>query len=189
MYNKLFLASGFESKNQRSNALLLRLSVFKKISNKFEFGIIDKINSSEFLDNRNYQISQHYLETSISFLKTTNFRSSIVYRYAEKASNYLLVNNTSFFNQVNFDIQYNAPNKGFFSGKIAAINVLFNQDKNTPLALEVLEGLSSGLNFIFNFSFQTIIAKNIQLNTLYEMRVSPDKSIVHTGNISIRAFF
>ena len=73
--------------------------------------------------------------------------------------------------------------------KVSMISVLFNQDKNSPLALEILEGLSNGFNLIGNMSFQTVIAKNLQLNLIYETRVSPDKTVVHTGNISIRANF
>ena len=75
------------------------------------------------------------------------------------------------------------------SSKISYIKVLSNSETYNPLAIEVLEGLSNGLNIIYNFSLQTVLSKNIQLSANYELRVSPQKTVVHVGNIAIRAFF
>ncbi|MEI6346549.1 MAG: hypothetical protein WCP69_01260 [Bacteroidota bacterium] len=188
-FNKLFLVSGFETRNQTSNSVVIRFAPLRKFSQKIDIGLIDKSLASEYFDNRNYQIKQNYIDASISFLKSTNFRTSLSYRYNEKESSFLNEINTSFFNHATIDFQYNIPNKGMINTKVSMISVLFNQDKNSPLALEILEGLSNGFNLIGNMSFQTVIAKNLQLNLIYETRVSPDKTVVHTGNISIRANF
>ncbi len=188
-YNKLFLANGFENKSNKSNAIILRSSMLKKISLKIDGGLSNRSTGSELLINRNYKIDNKYIETSVSYLRSTNFRTSVSYRYTEKHATITSSKQTSFFNQANADIQINIPKKGMISSKISCINVLYNGETNNPLAIEILEGLSNGLNVIYNFSLQTILSKNIQLNANYELRVSPQKTVVHVGNIAIRAFF
>jgi len=188
-YNKLFLTSGFETKALISNAIILRSSVLKKLSIKSEFGRMDKKSGSELLLNRNYSIASQYIENTISYLRSSNFRTSLSYKYMEKTSALNSEQSTSFFNQANIELQYNLPKKGVLMSKLSFIDIRFNQSVNSPLAIELLEGLSNGKNVIYTMSFQTVISKNIQLNTSYEFRLSADNSVVQVGNISIRAFF
>jgi hypothetical protein len=188
-FNKLFLTSGFETKALVSNAIILRSSVLKKLSLKSEFGWMDKKSGSELLQNRNYSIASQYLENTISYLRSSNFRTSLSYKYTEKRSVLNSASSTSFFNQANVELQYNLPKKGVLMSKLSLIDIRFNQNENSPLAVELLEGLSNGKNVIYTLSFQTVVAKNIQLNTSYEFRLSADNSVVQVGNISLRAFF
>lgn len=188
-YNKLFLTSGFENKSQQSNSLILRSGLFKKIMIKIDFGRIDKKSATEILLNRNYQIVNNYIEHSLSFLRSSDFRIGLSYKYSEKNANAVPSVNKAFFNQANVDIQYNLPKKGVIASKFSFINVQFVQNENSPLSLEILQGLSNGKNFTCSLSFQTVISKNIQLNSNYELRISSSNSVVQIGNISIRAFF
>lgn len=188
-YNRIFLSSGFENRNNLSNSIIFRSSPLKKIAIKIDVSKGDKTSGSEVLLNRNYTINLQHIETTLTFLKSTNFRSSISYKYSEKISDNFTQKNPTYFNISNINIQLNIPKKGVISSKLSAISIHSHQQGNTPMAIEVLEGLSEGLNLIFNLNFQTVISKNIQLNSSYEMRVSPQKNIVHVGNISIRAFF
>lgn len=188
-FNKMFLTSGFETKALISNALILRSGVLKKISLKSEVGQLDKKTGSELLLNRNYAITHLYTEHTFSYLQSSNFRTSLSYKYMEKRSDINAQQFTSFFNQANVEIQYNLPKKGVLVSKLSFINVLFKQNENSPIAIEILEGLTNGKNIIYTMSFQTVISKNIQLNSTYEFRISSTNSIVQVGNISIRAFF
>ncbi len=188
-FNKIFLTSGFETKDVISNAIILRSNALKKVSIKSEFGVANKKSGSEQLLNRNYLIFSQYIENTISYLQSSNFRTSLSYKYMEKTSTLNSQLSTSFFNQANIEVQYNFPNKGVLLSKLSFIDILFNQSENSPLAVEILEGLSNGKNVIYTLSFQTVISKNIQLNTSYEFRLSATNSIVQVGNISIRAYF
>ncbi len=188
-YNKMLLAGGFENRNVFSNNFVIRSSPFKKISTKIDFGLTDKSSHSEILANRNYSIFVQQIETTISYLRTTNFRSTLSYKYLDKKATNNIGTSPIFFNQFNFEVQVNIPKKGVVASKISAINVKSQLLNSSPMTIELLEGLTDGLNIIYNLNFQTLISKNIQLNATYEMRLSSEKNIVHVGNISVRAFF
>jgi hypothetical protein len=189
LYNKIFLSSGYENRNAVSNGIILRTTPLKKIAIKIDLSKSGKSTGSELLKNRNYTIDLQHIETTITYLSSSNFRSSISYKYAEKIANNFTEKFPSFFNTGNIDMQLNIPKRGVISSKLSAISIHNHQEGNTPMSIEVLEGLTEGVNLIFNLNLQTVISKNIQLNSSYEMRVSPQKNIVHVGNISIRAFF
>lgn len=188
-YSKIFLNSGFENKSSKANTLIIRSALLKKINAKVEGGIINKLTGSEQLKNRNYGIDHHFVETNISYLKNLNFRLSIGFKYTEKTAKILTNQNISYFNQANMDLQLNIPKRGMISSKLSLIDIKYNQEANNPLSIEILEGLSNGTNIIYNITLQTILSKNIQLNANYELRISPQKNMVHVGNISVRAFF
>jgi len=188
-YNKLFLTSGYENKSQQSNSLILRSALFKKIMIKIDCGRIEKKSTTEILLNRNYQIVNNYIEPALSYLRSSNFRIGLSYKYSEKNASSIPSINKAFFNQANFDLQYNLPKRGVIASKFSFINVQFVQNENSPLTLEILQGLSNGKNFTYSLSFQTVISKNIQLNSNYELRISSSNTVVQNGNISIRAFF
>lgn len=188
-YNKVMLAGGFENRGGVLNSFILRTSPLKKLSIKVDVGLNNKNTHSEMLQNRNYSIFIQHIETSISYLRSANFRSALSFKYSDKKATSSVGTSPLFFNQFNIDLQLNIPKRGVVASKISAINIKSSQLNNSPMAIELLEGLTNGLNLICNLNFQTLISKNIQLNAIYEMRVSAQKNIVHVGNISVRAFF
>ncbi len=60
---------------------------------------------------------------------------------------------------------------------------------NTPLAYEMLEGLKTGSNATWNLSYQRNISNNLQLNLVYDGRVSPGTKVIHVGSVQLRAYF
>ena len=52
----------------------------------------------------------------------------------------------------------------------------------------MMDGLKTGKNMIWGFTYQRTLSNNLQLNLTYEGRSSTGKTI-HTGGAQIRAYF
>ena len=79
--------------------------------------------------------------------------------------------------------------RGLFTSAFNLVHIDFNQQENTPLAYEMLEGLKAGINYTWNASIQRNISSALQLSFNYEGRKSEGVGIIHTGGVQARAFF
>jgi hypothetical protein len=53
----------------------------------------------------------------------------------------------------------------------------------------MLEGLRSGANYTWNFSYQRSVSRNLQLSLQYNGRKSENNRTIHSGGMELRAFF
>ena len=79
--------------------------------------------------------------------------------------------------------------KGSFSGRFVYINIDYNAALNSSIAFEMLEGLKTGNNFTWGFTYQRKVAKNLQVNFNYNGRKSEESKTIHSGGMELRAFF
>lgn len=65
----------------------------------------------------------------------------------------------------------------------------FNGSSNSPLGFQILNGLSAGDNYLWNFNLRTLISKNIQITIGYEGRKIPELAVIHIGRAEARYLF
>ena len=122
------------------------------------------------------------------FRSSSNFRWILTYKYAEK-ENQVSESEQLFFTLISSEITYNVTNKGVLNWKVSFVKNVFNGNQNQSIAFEMMDGLSDGINFLTSLNIQTNIGQNLQLNANYEGRLSETSKMIHTGNISLRAYF
>ena len=162
--------------------------MFKKLTSRTDFGFGEKQYQSDQFASRNNKIKHLSVEESANFLFSTNFRWILTYKYAEK-ENQVSESEQLFFTLISSEITYNVTNKGVLNWKVSFVKNVFNGNQNQSIAFEMMDGLSDGINFLTSLNIQTNIGQNLQLNANYEGRLSETSKMIHTGNISLRAYF
>lgn len=186
--SKMFLTGGFENRKFENINNIFRLVLFKKLTSRTDFGFGEKQYQSDQFASRNNKIKHLSVEESANFLFSTNFRWILTYKYAEK-ENQVSESEQLFFTLISSEITYNVTNKGVLNWKVSFVKNVFNGNQNQSIAFEMMDGLSDGINFLTSLNIQTNIGQNLQLNANYEGRLSETSKMIHTGNISLRAYF
>jgi hypothetical protein len=184
--NKTLNISGFERSNVSSWIISGRYTIKNAFTLKSEYqnGWITK--SSEYLQNRNYQLYYNSIEGGIDY-QQTKLRLTLLAKYAQKINKQ--GDEQSYAYNVGFEFSYNMPKRGTVLLKTTYYYILFEGISSSSAAYEMLEALSPGSNGIVNFIYQTRLWDNLQLNLVYEGRISESVKMRHTGSIELRAYF
>ncbi len=186
--SKMFLTGGFEKRLYENFNNVLRIVFFKKITSKTDIGIGEKQYFSDQFSVRNNKIKHHSLDQSSNILFSNNFRWVLGYKYSEKKNETNQMEKL-FSTTISSELSYNITNKGILNWKVSLIKNDFHGNPNQSIAFEMMEGLVDGVNFITSINIQTNLGQNLQLNGNYEARFSETSKIIHTGNITLRAYF
>jgi len=188
--NKNLNVNGFELSQHSSWIFAGRCNIKKMFTLKSEYqnGWISR--SSEYLQNRNYQIYFNSIEGSISYQYKTAFKLTALHKYTQKVNKN--GNEQSYNNNSTLELTYTMPKKGSLLLKASYYYILFNGEQSSPASYEMLEALSPGNNGIINLMYQTTLFQNLQLNLSYEGRIVPigdTYKMKHLGSVELRAYF
>ncbi len=185
--NKILLSNGFDSRKKTIHGLRLRwqfLSDFT-IQNYYEIG--KKKYSSEFFSTKNYHLETASNEVKIQYQPGFKTKIELNYTYSEKDN--ILSTEKSFSNIIGTEINYAVAKKGNLLTQGNYVNIRYNSDPNTSIAYEMLKGLKPGNNATWSFMFQWKLAKYLEMNIIYNGRISENINAIHTGSLQLRAFF
>jgi len=181
--------TGAQSRENKYNELHGRFNLTTKwmIEDDEKFG--DDISSSNYFTNNNFNILYYISQPKLSYQPSTSFRVSVLYTFTDKINSPELGEGQSFQENYGTELKYNVLKKGSLLANFNYVKITFNESPNTPLGLEMLQGLNVGNNFTWGVTYQCNISQNIQLNLLYNGRSSQGSNIVNTGSVQVRAFF
>lgn len=184
---KNLLTNGYESRKLIQREWRSRYNINRIYSVEGKYSISDRENGSEFFDNRNYLIKTNELEPKFIYQPSVRFRISTSIIYAEKVNSF--GTEKSFNRSATTELRFNDAGKGTFSMQLSYIDIRFNAAENSPLAFEMLDGLTAGGNTTWEVFWQRNLANNLQLNLNYNGRKSENLRTIHTGGMQLRAFF
>ncbi|KKK65173.1 hypothetical protein LCGC14_2976800, partial [marine sediment metagenome] len=87
------------------------------------------------------------------------------------------------------ELRYSIVNKGILTARVNYVHLAYNDDPNSPVGYEMLQGLLPGHNGTWTVLFQRSITGGIELNLEYSGRVSENQDVIHTGGLQVRANF
>jgi len=188
--SKVYLANGFESRNNSSHKLKVRWNFAKM----FTFGTVGEYGwrsvLSDFFSTNNYNISYYEVEPELVFQPGTKFRVRTKFKYTDKL-NRLGDGGTqqAILRDAGVDAKYNILQRGSVNATFNFISITYDGPTGNTVEFELLEGLKAGLNFTWSVFAQMRVGKNMQVNVQYSGRKSGDNKPVHTGTMQVRAFF
>jgi hypothetical protein len=185
--NKNLNVNGFELSQNSSWIFSGRCNIKKMfiIKSEYQNGWITR--TSEYLQNRNYQIYFNNIEGSFSYQYKTAFKLTVLHKYSQKTNKY--DDERSYNNNSTLELNYTMPQKGSIMLRASYYYILFNGDDSSPASYEMLEALSPGNNGIINLIYQTTLWQNLQLNISYEGRIGDSYKMKHLGSLELRAYF
>lgn len=186
--SKVLLTNGFDTRLNTFHDLQLRWNLSKYFNVRITNVLGRKKTSSDYAAGRNYFIEYFQTTPVFSYQPNSAFRIAVNTKFSQKENNSELSEKAT-IRDVGFDLRFNQVKKGSFSGRFNYINIDYNAALNSSIAFEMLEGLKTGNNFTWGFTYQRKVAKNLQVNFTYNGRKSEDSKTIHSGGMELRAFF
>jgi hypothetical protein len=190
--NKNMLYYGMETNQMNINQLIARGKPHKNVTLKIDYTYSDKKNFSAYFSSKDYNIISHNVTPSIQVQHGNNIFWGALYTFQNK-------NNISGLEKMgahdaSAEFSYRITNRGNISAKLQYKYIDFKPESNnsymqSAVSYEMLEGLQSGNNILWNVGFQTNITEFLQLDLRYEGRASEGVKTVHTGLMQLKAFF
>ena len=186
---KQFLNSGFEWKQNDRQQIISRFGFSKRVNLVVEAELSSKQNRNAFFENRNYNYSSRIIRPELFYQTIKGFRFGTYYKYTEAINAPEFGDDQAYIGETGVEIRYFIINKGNIDFKMASHNINFIGNANSPLAFDILNGLSNGKNLTWNVSFGGKTKSNIQLNISYEGRKTETYKTVHIGRAEARYIF
>ncbi len=186
---KQFLNSGFEWKQFDKNQIVARLGFGKRFSLVVDAERSLKQNKNQFFENRNYKYSADIVYPELFYQTAKGIRVGTYYKYTEAINAIEFGGDQAYINEYGLEFRYFIINKGNIDAKLSSHAISFTGDVNTPLAFDVLNGLSKGQNLTWKINFGGKARGNIQINLSYEGRKTPVFKAVHIGRAEARYIF
>jgi len=185
--NKILLTNGFDERKKEINGIQLRWKFISDftIQNYFEKGT--KTYESEFFSSKNYQIENISNEFKIQYQPGFQTKIEINYTYTDKVNS--LSTEQSYSHNIGAEINYSITKKGNLLVKGNYLNINYNSDPNSSIAYEMLQALKPGHNATWNIMFQRKLTGYLEMNIIYNGRVSENIKTIHTGSMQLRAYF
>jgi hypothetical protein len=187
--NKSLLTNGFESRQLRNNIVSARWNLTKIYTVQLKSESGTKSNKAEFFSTRDYVIDFTEIEPKFSVQPGVAFRATLLFNSLIKENVFGELGEKTVQNTGGIELKYSSVKKGIVSARFNVIQIDYNAELNTPVAYEMLDGLSPGTNFTWGLSFQRNLSNNIQVNINYDGRKSEGVAPIHVGSVQARAYF
>lgn len=191
--NKMLLTYGYETRVLHDWMFKGRLNIdrtflldvgLKKGDNRL-------VSSNPTFGNRNYAIQYWSAEPKISFMRKTDLRTSVSYKFMKK-QNMEGELEEAMVHSLQADLKYNLLQRSSLQTKFTLSDISFQTpigkaQTQSPVAYLMLEGLLPGKNYLWNIDLTHLLSSSLELNIQYEGRKPGTGRMVHVGRAAIRA--
>ncbi|MDZ4667001.1 MAG: hypothetical protein SGJ00_03865 [bacterium] len=187
--SKMFQTNGFESRNKSDYSFGGRYNLNANWTLSGAYVVGDKAYFSQIFSSNNYRFSYTEIKPKISYQFLQTWRLSLDYALQQSLNKAEYGGDKSEVNQVGTELRYSFVKIGVLTFKYSYYQVQFNGNINSPLAYDMLQGLSIGKNQLWSLSVQQRIGQNLQINLSYDGRKSGLIPVIHTGKMEARYLF
>ncbi len=187
--NRVALSDGYEEHGQTQYYFRLRWNITPHLNFLQTMTDGRQFSASKIYPTRNYDIQFIKTEPQLSWFVGSDLRFSLAYKYNNGVNILKEQGETARSHDFSLETAFNRSATMQIRSKISIINVAYQGDANTPVQFALLEGLQNGKNYLWNFSIERALQKNVQLSLNYEGRKTGDTGVVHVGRAQVRASF
>ncbi len=193
--SKLSLVSSIENRGFESQFIRIRNAIYKNLDFILEISQDRKeagslaFGQEELSQARTIDIESRRIKPQINYRPSQKIRFIGSYQAIRKNQ---LLNTMDNLNSQEFTLNtsYRQASKSSWDNSLSFVKVALNtNDPNSYVALELLEGLKAGNNFIWRSAFTKRLASNVDLILNYEGRKTGENRPVHTGRAQVKATF
>lgn len=179
---------GFESQRTIEHQFQWRWMFLENWIWNSQVGTRERANASEGFEARSYDFTETRTEQKVTFQPGRQWKLSFIAGFKNSVNESELSEELSALS-TGLEFNYNVASKALVTAQLNLIRNDYSGASNTPVAYAMLEGLQPGQNATWNATLQSNIAKHLQLNILYDGRVSENVPATHTGSVQLKAFF
>lgn len=190
-FNKKFLyTNGYEGRSDEEFNTSIRWNIDRKYNLKLSTINARRLNRSDYLAGRNYDVNEYRIGPSFSWQPKPTFRFTGTYNVGLKnSSNSAELPTQTRLNEMIAELKVGRASRYSMNASLKYSNVLYNGDEFTPLGYEMLQGLRPGDNLSWQVGWQQKLIAGLQLNLFYEGRKPDGRAIIHSGRASVSALF
>jgi len=185
--NKALLSNGFEMSETNSHRLVLWFGIVKNLSARIEGDKFSRASTSQYFESKNYTVTGMEPQISIKYEGIKDLTLETIFKIInsesekreEKSSGQSIVLQTN----------YSFPGRSSVSSKISMVKIDFTGNPDSPVGYEMLKGLQSGTNWVWEAMFRQKLSRYLEMELTYSGRMLNSGKIVHTGSMQARALF
>lgn len=185
--NKNQLTNGIESRSYIYNTIQFRWNINNSLTILDDIKNAVKTYNSEYFEEKNYLINTISNNGTIRFQPSIRFRINLNYEYSEKSNAEDF--QKAYINNTGLEFKYNKVKKGNILLTISYINIKYNDDVNSSISYEMLEGFKPGHNGSWSVMYKQNLSKSLQMSINYNGRASENSKIIHLASVQLRAYF
>lgn len=184
---KQLLTQGFERRKFTQNGFRFNWKIgnTNQLSNRVDLGK-KKLNNESFTD-KNYSIDEIKNELQAKFQPSIQFQFGLNYTFNDKENS--LANEKSSTHNIGAECNYGFKKSAKIMATVNFLTVDYNEDSNSSIAYEMLEGFLPGNNTTWSLGYNQQLSKLFQLSISYNGRSSEIGKTIHVGNVEVRAYF
>ncbi len=187
---KYLYTNGFESRDDEEVNLTIRWNINRVYNLKLRSLSATRLNRSDYLAGRNYDIKDYKIGPSFSWQPKPTFRLTGSYAMGIKNSyNSSEKPGQATLNEIIGELKMGLASKYMLNATAKFSKVAYDGNELTPLGYEMLQGLRPGDNFSWSVGWQQRLLNGLQINLFYEGRKPEGVAIIHSGRASISALF
>ena len=146
------------------------------------------VSNVENYPSRNFEIISNQIAPKVSYLFNKNASLDLFFEWQNK-QNKLLGLESLYQNKAGISFNFSSEKRITLNGEFAFFNNKFSGNEFSPVAFQILEGLQAGKNSTWRLLIQKNITDYLDININYLGRKSEGLSVIHNGNIQLRAYF
>lgn len=185
--NKTLLTYGLESQSWKRHILSTRWSITPSLTTQWRFTTGNRNYFSGINDGRTYDFAHYSVAPSISYIHHQNYRLTTTFTRENKQNLVEYGGEKALLNYATAELRFSFKKLGSLQASFTYSHINFNGDDKTAVSLIMLDALKNGHNALWNFQWNTMIMKGIEMSILYEGRKPAGMPLIHTGNMTIRA--
>jgi len=143
--------------------------------------------SEDFVE-KNYDLKGYQVAPKISYLFSKNTSLDFFYEFQNK-ENQIGDLETLVQNRLGTSFSFAGEKKVTLNGEFSFYQNKFNGNEFSSVGFQMLEGLQEGQNLVWKLLLQKNLTQFLDVNLNYQGRKSETGSVVHTGNVQLRAYF
>ncbi|MDL2143762.1 hypothetical protein QQY79_14640 [Flavobacterium tructae] len=178
------------SQNVQNNSHQLQYThLYQKswLFNFFTKTIKTDLVSEDFVE-KNYAITGYQMAPKVSYLFSKNTSLDFFFEFQNK-ENQIGNFETLVQNRLGTSFSFAGEKKITVNGEFSFYQNKFRGNEFSSVGFQMLEGLQAGQNLVWKFLLQKNITQFLDVNLNYQGRKSETGSVVHTGNVQLRAYF
>lgn len=188
--NKQLLVQGFELREKQEWVNNFKVDLSKEYTLRMTTTIGNFLNTSDFLDSRNFKINSYSYLPQLIWQPTNFIRLIGSFEREVKNNDFIETSEESAVLQtIRTELTWNQAAKGSLRGSFSLVNIDFTGDASTYLAYLLLDALQPGANQTWQVNWQQKLSKGMQLSLNYNGRKSENTAPIHTGSVTVTAFF
>ncbi|MFN4083424.1 MAG: hypothetical protein ACK4K9_07305 [Bacteroidia bacterium] len=187
--NQNLLTNGFESRNRKDYTLNTRWNITTDLTLNQSFVSGQRIMFNQFFEANNFNYDFFELKPKLIYQLQSDIRITVNYSFFNAGNKPEFGKEIAQIHEAGAETRFTLKKLGVLTIKYSLVVINFNGNVASPLAYDMLQGLNTGNNQLWNINLQQRLGPNLQININYDGRKAEGINTIHIGRMEARYLF